>query len=125
MKAILDFEKFNVEDNTTFYKYNIDGNFVWFSQHMDTGKIYHVDVSLKMPYCDYADMYVDIDEWTTFYPIEASVRISEHKLKLKDFNKEIQMLEYLKELSIAVMSIFSSDKHYKLYKAGEVEDEQS
>lgn len=124
MKAILDFEKFNVEDNTTFYRYNIDGNFVWFNQHHD-GEIYYAYVKLKSPYCDYADMYIDTEEY--FYPVRARISIKNRMLEhLEDVDVYIEVLEYLKELYDAVLEIFDTEGiHYKLHKAGEAEDEQN
>lgn len=109
--------------NSTFYRYNVCGVKVWFEQY-DDGSIYST-YSSNLPFDD-IDVSViteaiSVNEnsdysnipYTIFYPTDCSVYIKAPDMSFNngDIDKCIMKMQYCKDLSALIMSIFDMDVH--------------
>ena len=107
-----------------FYKYDIEGTKVWFTQHLKTGNIYSVSISLPEHLSNIACLYVDCDSHSAYYPSSVDISLCSNKINISldaystDFpvlSEYIKNLEYLKELSLSILEIFKDSEHESLY----------
>ena len=95
-----------------FYRYYIDGVCVWFAQHTDSGNIYSVGIRVNERLSDIEFYVEDGSRHDNYYP--ENVYIFVHKrLFIEDMDDYIELLKYAKEMSEAIMSIFSMEEHIK------------
>lgn len=115
MKAILEFK--DEQKDSTFYKYNIDGTLVWFDQHADSGHIFTVLVASSAKLADMFKFYVkDGSRSKYYYPICVEIIANSEALTIDQVDWYVSKLVYAKMVAEAIMEIFESDEHIKLYK---------
>lgn len=101
-----------LNDKETFYRYNIDGVCVWFTQRTDSGNIYSVGIRVNERLSDIEFYIEDGSRHDNYYP--ENVYIYVHKrLFIEQMDDYIELLKYAKEMSEAIMSIFSLEEHIK------------
>ena len=102
-------------DQKEFFRYDVAGAKVWFDQHMKSGHIYAVYVSLPETLEGF-QIYVTCDDNKLFYPVDIYAEISHRRFDCGDANQIAEQLIQVKQLIIAIESIFGSgSEHYNLW----------
>lgn len=107
----------NKERPVEFYRYDIDGTKVWFEQHLDTGHIYTVYVSLNPKYFRGYDIYVTCDDDQLFYPIDIRVSMYHREFHIDNVKDIIAQLSMLTNIAETIDALFKDSEHHDLWVA--------
>ena len=107
----------NKERPVEFYRYDIDGTKVWFEQHLDTGHIYAVYVSLNSTYFSGYDIYVECDANELFYPIDIKISMNHREFHIDNVKRIISQLSMLANIVETIDALFKDSEHHDLWVA--------
>lgn len=107
----------NKERPVEFYRYDIDGTKVWFEQHLDTGHIYAVYVSLNPTYFSGYDIYVECDANELFYPVDIKISMNHREFHIDNVKRIISQLSMLANIVETIDALFKDSEHHDLWVA--------
>lgn len=110
LQPVLEFNKSN-ENDSIFYRYNVGGAKVWFDQHIKTGHIYTVYVSLPDSLKEF-QVYVECDADKLFFPIKVHMQSNCLRGESDDLLKYAEQLIQLKAIMDAINAMFASGSHH-------------
>ena len=107
----------NKERPVEFYRYDIDGTKVWFEQHLNTGHIYAVYVSLNSTYFSGYNIYVTCDDDQLFYPVDIKISMNHREFHIDSVKGLIAQLSMLANIADTIDALFKDSEHHDLWVA--------
>ena len=115
LTPILELRQSEHDKPVEFYRYDIDGTKVWFDQHLDTGHIYAVYVSLNPKYFSGYNIYVECDDDKYFYPVDVKISMDGRDFYANSISGITAQLNMLANIVDTIDALFENSEHHELW----------